>query len=54
MAPDAIPVREPFPARVPRSPANDGREDETSARIAVVKLISFMIWLKENELLQSA
>jgi hypothetical protein len=41
------------PARVPTSPAHEGREDETSARIAVVKLIIFMIWLKENELLQS-
>ena len=53
MAPDAIPVRKPLSVAIVRSPANDGTDEETNARIAVTKLKSFMIWLMQNESLQS-
>ena len=53
MAPDAIPVRKPLSVDIVRSPANDGTDEETNARIVVTKLKSFMIWLMQNELLQS-
>lgn len=36
-----------------RSPANDGTDEETNTRIVVTKLKSFMIWLMQNESLQS-
>ena len=52
MAPDAIPVRKPLSVDV-RSPANDGTDEETNTRIVVTKLKSFMIWLMQNESLQS-
>ena len=35
-------------------PPMTAQKKKPNARIAVVMLISFMIWLKQNELLQSA
>ena len=40
--------------RLSDHPPMPAAEEETNARIAVVRLMSFMIWLKRNNSLQSA